>query len=112
MRTHREDRSPAASLATPVLHDLLYLFTSVYLFIRCATRSTFLHCFTFRDLPGLPQLLHGDVLIFTMQVAVFISLLLLHVFYYELETEKNPSHAALQCLKMSLFQCVYVHVGL
>lgn len=49
--------------------------------------------FTFRDLPAPPQLLHGDVLVFPVQVAVFVGLLLLHVFYYKLgeerETEPN-----------------------
>lgn len=46
-------------------------------------------CFTFGDLPGLPQFLHGDVLVFAVQVAVFIGLLLLHVFYYELGKKKR-----------------------
>ncbi len=41
-------------------------------------------CFTFRGLPALPQLLHSDVLVFAVQVAVFVGLLLLHVFYYKL----------------------------
>lgn len=46
-------------------------------------------CFTFRGLPAPPQLLHGDVLVFTVQVAVFVGLLLLHIFYYELEEKKK-----------------------
>lgn len=45
--------------------------------------------FTFRGLPGLPQLLHSDVLVFPVQVAVFVGLLLLHVFYYKLGEERE-----------------------
>jgi len=43
--------------------------------------------FTLGALPALPQLLHGDVLVFPVQVAVLVGLLLLHVFYYELGYE-------------------------
>lgn len=47
--------------------------------------------FTFRDLPGLPQFFHSDVLVFTVQVAVFVGLLLFHVFYYKLEKKKREA---------------------
>ena len=43
--------------------------------------------FTFTGLPAPPQLLHSDVLVFAVQVAVLVGLLLLHVFYYKLEKE-------------------------
>lgn len=46
-------------------------------------------CFTFRGLPALPQLLHCDVLVFAVQVAVFVGLLLLHVFYYKLGNKER-----------------------
>lgn len=45
--------------------------------------------FTFRGLPALPELLYSNVLVFTVQVAVFVGLLLLHVFYYELAKEES-----------------------
>lgn len=40
---------------------------------------------TFRGLPAPPQLLHSDVLVFSVQVAVLVGLLLLHVFYDKLQ---------------------------
>lgn len=42
---------------------------------------------TFGGLPASPQLLHGDVLVLTVQDAVLVGLLLLHVFYYKLQKE-------------------------
>ena len=39
---------------------------------------------TFGVFPSSPQLLHGDVLVLAVQVAVLVGLLLLHVFYDEL----------------------------
>lgn len=45
---------------------------------------TLLHPHTFGWLPASPELLNCDVLVFSVQVAVFVSLLLLHVFNNEL----------------------------
>lgn len=39
---------------------------------------------TFGGLPAPPQLLHGDVLVLPVQVAVLVGLLLLHVLYDKL----------------------------
>lgn len=144
---------------TPVLRDLLYSFTTIVI-VTLASGSfffslhlppfllpptlnlfsitwpfgwdTFCLCFTFRNLPGLPQLFHSDVLVFTVQVAVFVGLLLLHVFYYKLGKEERQYSVlhpikyisvGVQHFKMSVFQLklggggcrrlclsVYVHV--
>lgn len=59
---------------------------------------------TFRDLPAPPQLLHGDVLVFPVQVAVFVGLLLLHVFYYKLGEERETE---LSVIKKHLVWLVY-----
>lgn len=47
-------------------------------------RTAVVSATTFRDLPAPPQLLHCDVLVFSVQVAVLVGLLLLHVFYDKL----------------------------
>lgn len=56
---------------------------------------------TFRRLPAPPQLLHSDVLVFTVQVAVFVGLLLLHVFYYELGQQERHIHMSVK--KLAVF---------
>lgn len=53
--------------------------------------DTHLHRHTFRRLPTPPELLNCDVLVFSVQVAVFVGLLLLHVLNNELQIKKmNP----------------------
>lgn len=53
--------------------------------------DTHLHRHTFRRLPTPPELLNCDVLVFSVQVAVFVGLLLLHVLNNELQTKKINS---------------------
>lgn len=60
----------------------------IFVFLMTLIQSTCL-LFTFRGFPAPPQLLHSDVLVFTVQVAVFVGLLLLHIFYYELGKERE-----------------------
>lgn len=44
---------------------------------------------TLRGLPGPPQLFNRDVLVFSVQVAVFVGLLLLHVFNDKLQLQQR-----------------------
>lgn len=53
--------------------------------------DTHLYRHTFRRLPTPPELLNCDVLVFSVQVAVFVGLLLLHVLNNKLQTKKINS---------------------
>lgn len=50
--------------------------------------DTHLQIHTFRRLPTPPELLNCDVLVFSVQIVVFVCLLLLHVLNNELQIKK------------------------